>query len=79
MQCFLIDFWDHQECKASLNDEENAKLLNLPVAPGGATCMHLLGPASGRVCVVHVVKGTSLLNNTKVGAVSSSLQIGTQL
>jgi hypothetical protein len=62
----LLDFWNHQECKPSLDDSANAQLANMPVVPGGANCFHLLELAGGRVCVVHSVKGTNLLNNPKV-------------
>jgi hypothetical protein len=66
LQCFLLDFWDQQECQATLDSEANAQLANMPAAPGGAYCFHLLGPASGRVCMVHVVLGTSLVENPQV-------------
>ncbi|WIA19825.1 hypothetical protein OEZ85_005733 [Tetradesmus obliquus] len=66
MQCFLMDFWSHQECKPSMDDAANAALANMPVVPGGANCFHLTEVAGGRVCVVHSVKGTNLLNNPKV-------------
>jgi hypothetical protein len=67
LQCFLLDFWDHQECQSTLDDEANAQLAKMPAAPGGAYCFHLLGAATGRVCMVHVVLGTSLVDNPEVG------------
>ncbi|KAF6261763.1 hypothetical protein COO60DRAFT_1636588 [Scenedesmus sp. NREL 46B-D3] len=66
LQCFLLDFWDHQECQATLDSEANAQLADLPAAAGGAYCFHLLGPATGRVCMVHSVLGTSLVENPQV-------------
>jgi hypothetical protein len=66
LQCFLFDFWSQQECQATLDSVANAQLADMPAAPGGAYCFHLLGPASGRVCMVHVVLGTSLVENPQV-------------
>ncbi|KIY98626.1 hypothetical protein MNEG_9339 [Monoraphidium neglectum] len=66
LQCFLIDFWDGRECKASGDDNLVKQLDALPLRPGESRCIHLFG--NGRVCFVHVVLGTSLLNNPQVAS-----------
>lgn len=70
-QCFLLDFW-REECATSSNTQLMQELANLPAAPGQSYCMRLLGPAGGRICMVHVVLGSSLLNNPQVRMCSSS-------
>lgn len=57
LQCFLLDFWNHQECESSPESWKVDQLLKLPAAPGQSYCFHLLGPGGGRVCVVHAVLG----------------------
>lgn len=42
------------------------ELVNLPKAKGYSNCLHLLGPFRGRVCIIEVVLGTSLLDNAAV-------------
>jgi len=64
LQCFLIDFWDQQECLVSPNATLERALDKLPAAPGESKCIHLLG--DGRVCIVGAVLGTSLLDNPQV-------------
>ncbi|WIA19826.1 hypothetical protein OEZ85_005734 [Tetradesmus obliquus] len=66
LQCFLLDFWNQQECQATLDSQAEAQLADMPAAPGGAYCFHLMGAASGRVCMVHVVLGSSLVENPQV-------------
>jgi hypothetical protein len=58
-----------------MNDSANAQLANMPVVPGGANCFHLLEAAGGRVCVVHSVKGTNLLNNPKVTRAEAAVKL----
>eukprot|EP00878_Enallax_costatus_P004577 GHUV01004818.1.p1 GENE.GHUV01004818.1~~GHUV01004818.1.p1 ORF type:complete len:331 (+),score=42.07 GHUV01004818.1:54-995(+) len=66
LQCFLIDFWPAKECETSPNAQAVQELYNLPVSPGQSKCFHLLGDGGGRVCMVHVVLGTSLVNNPQI-------------
>ena len=67
LQCFLIDFWKNQaECEASTDAQAVEQLKKLPVADGDSQCIQLRGPAGGRICIVHVVLGTSLVNNKQV-------------
>jgi hypothetical protein len=44
------------------------ELSELPKVKGHSNCMHLLGPAGGRVCIVEVVLGTSLVGNPAVAS-----------
>jgi hypothetical protein len=44
------------------------QLYNLPAAPGQSKCFHLLGKGGGRICMVHMVLGTSLVSNSQVAA-----------
>jgi len=39
------------------------ELANLPKVKGHSNCIHLLGPAGGRVCIIEVVLGQYLTNN----------------
>jgi hypothetical protein len=66
LQCFLIDFWGQRECATTTDPELLQQLQQLPAAPGQTYCLHLTGALGGRVCLVHVVLGTSLLNSTEV-------------
>jgi hypothetical protein len=62
LQCFMIDFWDGTECKVSGAPGAAEEIDNLPTRPGESKCIHLAG--NGRVCFIHVVLGTSLVNST---------------
>lgn len=66
LTCFLIDFWDHQECEPHTNPATVQELQTLPVEKGQSKCFHLQGPQGGRVCFVHAVLGTSLTANREV-------------
>jgi hypothetical protein len=68
LQCFLFDHWDQQECEASSVTSDVQQLYNLPAAPGQSKCFHLQGKGGGRVCMVHAVLGTSLVDNSQVAA-----------
>eukprot|EP00877_Chromochloris_zofingiensis_P014357 jgi/Chrzof1/9175/Cz03g38220.t1 len=63
-KCFLIDFWDHTMCQASTDPTLVSQLNNLPQRPGESQCIHM--PGGTRICLVHNVLGTSLLNNQNV-------------
>jgi hypothetical protein len=66
LQCFLIDFWNHQECETSTDTTAVSQLFNLPERSGFQKCLHLLGPGGGRICIVEVVLGTSFVGNSQV-------------
>lgn len=66
LQCFLFDFWDHHECRVSTQPDDVAALLHQPAADGISNCFHLTGAGGGRVCMIHVVLATNLINNTQV-------------
>ena len=66
IQCFLIDFWNHQECETSTDSGATSQLFNLPERSGFQKCLHLMGPGGGRICIVEVVLGTSFVDNNKV-------------
>jgi hypothetical protein len=66
LQCFLIDFWNHQECETSTDSSAVQQLFNLPERNGYQKCLHLMGPGGGRICIVEVVLGTSFVGNKKV-------------
>jgi hypothetical protein len=72
LQCFLIDYWNHQECETSTDAAAVQQLFNLPERSGFQKCLHLMGPGGGRICIVEVVLGTSFVGNKKVGAGSVS-------
>lgn len=65
LQCLLIDFWPQQQvCKASDDANLEAQLNNLPTRPGEVRCFNILG--DGRICQIHNVLATSLLDNNEV-------------
>jgi hypothetical protein len=64
LQCFLLDFYDGKECKVSADPAVVQQVNTLPVMPGQSKCIHLMGGT--RICFVHVVMGTSLVNNPEV-------------
>lgn len=64
LQCFLIDFWDGTECAVSANKADVDDLNKLPTRPGESKCFNLAG--DGRVCFVHAVLGTSLVDSKEV-------------
>ncbi|KAF8066185.1 Wdr54 [Scenedesmus sp. PABB004] len=64
--CFLLDFWDHRECEVAPNATLAAQLQDLPYSSKVTNCIHLLGPAGGRVCMVPTVVGTLLANSSQV-------------
>jgi hypothetical protein len=66
IQCFLIDFWNHQECETSTDSGATSQLFNLPERSGFQKCLHLMGPGGGRICIVEVVLGTSFVDNNKI-------------
>lgn len=66
LQCFLIDFWNHQECETSTDSSAVSQLFNLPERSGFQKCLHLLGPGGGRICIVEVVLGTSFVGSKQV-------------
>lgn len=70
LTCFLIDFWDHQECEPHTNPATVQQLQTLPVEKGQSKCFNLAGPQGGRVCFVHAVLGTSLVANPDVSIFS---------
>jgi hypothetical protein len=53
----------------------NAQLLRQPVKEGLNNCIHLLGQAGGRVCMVEAVLGTNLVNNTEVSDKSTKFKV----
>lgn len=55
---------DHLPFKMPPPVSKRAQLDKLPVMPGSPRCFNLVG--SGRVCLIHAVLGTSLLNNSQV-------------
>jgi hypothetical protein len=55
LQCFLLDFWNHQECRTSPDWDAQEQLYNLPAAKGQSKCIHLFN--GGRICMVHAVLG----------------------
>ncbi|KIZ02893.1 hypothetical protein MNEG_5069 [Monoraphidium neglectum] len=64
-QCFLLDLWEDQRVCAPSTDPNLVRQLDaLPLKPGTPKCIHLAG--GGRVCMVHVVQGWALANNTQV-------------
>eukprot|EP00775_Hariotina_reticulata_P008138 gene8138-8332_t len=66
LQCFLLDFWNHQECRTTPDWAAQEQLYNLPAAKGQSKCIHLFN--GGRICMVHAVLGTSLVNNNQIAA-----------
>jgi hypothetical protein len=44
------------------------ELANLPKVKGYSNCMHLLGAAGGRICIIEVVLGTYLTGNPALPA-----------
>jgi len=66
LTCFLIDFWDHQECEPHTDPATVQQLQSLPVEKGQSKCFNLLGPKGGRICFVHAVIGTTLVANPDV-------------
>jgi hypothetical protein len=64
VQCLLVDFWGSSECQLSSRPADMDPILKLPVQPGRAKCIHLLG--NGRVCLVRTVLGTQLVGNPQV-------------
>jgi hypothetical protein len=68
LQCFLIDFWNHQECETSTDSGAVSQLFNLPERSGFQKCLHLMGPGGGRICIVEVVLGTSFVGNDKIAS-----------
>jgi hypothetical protein len=74
LQCFMLDFWENQaECESNSDASAVAQLQKLPVRPGDSQCIHLRGPSGGRICIVHVVLGSSLVNNKQVSCDDTQL------
>jgi hypothetical protein len=76
LQCFLIDFWNHQECETSSDSGAVSQLFNLPERSGFQKCLHLMGPGGGRICIVEVVLGTSFANSDRVSGVEGGGGVG---
>jgi hypothetical protein len=72
LQCFLLDFWDHTECTVGGSEDDAAALRALPASEGISNCFHLTGAGGGRVCMVHVVLATSLVNNTEASTMQTA-------
>jgi len=64
MNCFMYDFWDGKDCKVSADEELHHQLNALPRMAGEVRCIHLMGDT--RICRVHAVLGTTLINNPAV-------------
>jgi hypothetical protein len=64
LQCFMVDFWQHQECRAHTDQNLVAQLNTLPKQPGESRCIHM--PGMTRICLVKAVLGTQYVNNGQV-------------
>jgi hypothetical protein len=69
----LLDLWDNkQECEASTDAKAVAELQKLPVQKGESQCIHLRDQDGGRICIVHVVLGSLLVENKEVSQCHTS-------
>jgi len=64
MQCFLMDFWPHTECKPHTDSYLVKVLYDIPVQSGQSKCIHM--PGLTRICMVRTVLGQQYVSDKSI-------------